>query len=32
MATGGRMSCDRNQNEMSLFRQGPNRYENRARP
>src|SRR5215207_3685652 len=32
MATGGRMSCDKNQNEMSLFRQGPNRYKYRARP
>ena len=30
--TGGRMSCDRKKNEMSLFRQGPNLYWKRLRP
>src|SRR5215203_1811090 len=32
IATGGRISCERNQNDMSLFRHGPKRYENLARP
>src|SRR3954449_4854217 len=32
IATGGRISWERNQNEISLFRQGPKRYENRANP
>src|SRR5215475_5631324 len=30
--TGGRISCDRNQKEMSLLRQGPNLYSKRLRP